>query len=136
VLLSRRYNVTGRLPVYLAKRYSRNGNPPPNWIAGWATWAQLLPIEKYYQTINLCLRWLGVRQPAHNTAGERANILAKVLPSAADDIQTLSHEYQNSVFAAHPADLKAARRASLGLLYRSWIARTFQYKEIVKRRYN
>ena len=136
IIISKRYNVPSRLPVYLASRYSRNGNPAPAWLASWAYWAELLPIEKYYQTINLCLRWLGLRQPAHHTAGQRAVTLAKVLPAAANEIQTLSAEYQNSVFALQPANLGAARRASLRLLYHSWIARTFQYKEIAKRRYN
>lgn len=136
VVLSRRYTIGSRLPIYLASRYSKNGNPPPNWLAYWAYWAQLQPIEKNYQTINLCLRWLGMKQPAHNTPRERAGILAQVLPAAAADIQDLSVEYQNAVFASHPADLKTARRASFNILLKAWQARTFHYKEIAKRRYN
>lgn len=135
-MLFRRYAVAKRLPVYLAKRYDRSGTPPPTWLAYWAYWAQLLPIEKNYQTINLCLRWLGIKQPSHNTPKERAAALIRILPSAELDIQNLSTEYQKSIFATHPANLKIARRASLNLLAKSWHARTFHYKEISKRRYN
>ncbi len=136
IILSKRYAVAQRLPVYLAKRYDRNGNRPPNWLAYWAYWAQLLPIEKNYQTINLCLRWLGIKQPSYNTPRERAAALTKVLPSAASDIENLSAEYQDEVFASHPANLSMARRASINILLKAWQARTFHYKEIVKRRYN
>lgn len=136
VILSKRYALAERLPVYLVKRYDKNGTLPPGWIAYWAYWAQLLPIEKNYQTINLCLHWLGIKQPSHNTPKERAATLTRVIPSAKLDIQNLSAEYQNAVFASHPANLKMARRASLNLLFKSWQARTFHYKEISKRRYN
>jgi transglutaminase-like putative cysteine protease len=135
-LFAKRYNVAARLPAYLVTRYGRNGNPPPNWLAYWVYWAELLPIEKNYQTINFCLRWLGIKQPVHNTARERAGILSKVLPSAAADIQKLSAEYQNAIFTSHPADLVAARHASFNILLKAWQARTFHYKEIAKRRYN
>jgi transglutaminase-like putative cysteine protease len=135
-MLSKRYGVAERLPVYLAARYGKNGNPPPNWLAYWAYWAQLLPIEKNYQAINFSLRWLGIKQPAHNTPKERAGALAQVLPAAAIDIQNLSTEYQNAVFASHPADLVTARRASINILLKAWQARTFHYREIAKRRYN
>jgi transglutaminase-like putative cysteine protease len=136
ILLSKRNQVGKRLPLYLASRYSKNGNPPPGWLAYWAYWAQLLPIEKSYQTINLSLRWLGIKPSAHNTPTERAGVLAKVLPAAAVDIQNLSAEYQNAVFASHPADLKTAQRASFNILLKAWQARTFHYREIAKHRYN
>lgn len=136
ILLSKRYAVGKRLPVYLAARYSKSGNSPPNWLGYWAYWAQLLPIEKNYQTINICLRWLGMKQPAHSTPLERAGILAKILPDAAVDIHHLSAEYQNAVFAFKPVDLKTAQRASFNILLKAWQARTFHYKEIAKRRYN
>jgi transglutaminase-like putative cysteine protease len=135
-LLSKRYAVAERLPAYLVNSYSKNGAPPPGWLAYWAYWAQLLPIEKSYQTINLCLRWLGVKQPAHNTPQERAEALTQVLPAAASDIQNLSMEYQNAMFAAQPANLRKARRSSLNILTKSLVARAFHYKEIPKRRYN
>src|SRR6185369_10666696 len=42
IILARRYEVTKRLPIYMADRYSRNGTPPPHWLAYWAYWAELL----------------------------------------------------------------------------------------------
>jgi hypothetical protein len=153
ILVSKRYALAKRLPLYLAARYSKNGNPPPNWLGYWAYWAQLLPIEKNYQTINICLRCLGIKQPthntpmeraaiitkkqpAHNTPMERAAILTKILPEAARDIHNLSAQYQNAVFASHAVDLQTAQRASFNILLKAWQARTFHYKEIAKRRYN
>lgn len=135
-ILSKQYAVAERLPTYLVNSYSKSGTLPPNWLAYWAYWAQLMPIEKSYQTINLCLRWFGVKQAAHNTPQERADALTKVLPAAANDIHNLSMEYQNAVFASQPANLKKARRSSLNILTKSLVARTFHYKKIPKRRYN
>ena len=136
VVLSKRYSVTKRLPAYLMTRYTKTGSTPPFWISYWAYWAELLPIEKNYQSINLSIRWLGLKQPVHHTPKERAIALTKMLPSAENEIKDLTNEYQNAVFASHLPNLKIARRASLRILSKAWQARTFHYKEMLKRRYN
>lgn len=136
VYFSKRYALAKRIPVYLVSRYQKHGAAPPLWIAYWADWERLLPIEKTYQTLHFSLRWLGIKQPPHATPQERAAILTQILPAAEGEAQELIAQYQNAIFTARPADLKQARRAAWRILVKTWQARIFHYKEIAKRSYN
>jgi len=135
-VLIRRYSLTERLPVYLVERYTKNGSPSPRWLSNWANWAKLLPIERAFQAINLGLRWLGETQPSYITPSERAQSLAKSLPSAGEAINDLVREHQTALFTPRSANLKLARRASLKVLLEAGRIRIFRYKENLKRRYN
>lgn len=112
-ILNHRYAMFDRVPVYLQAAYDRNGGRTPTWLANWARWAMLSPIERSFDTINRSLRLLG-RAPAYSaTPTERATLLLKKLPEAAGPIETLLAQLQDSLFTPGPGDPGLARRASL-----------------------
>ena len=112
-LLDRRYAVFDQIPVRLQTAYERNGGHSPNWINNWARWARLTLIERSFETINRSLRLLG-RPPAYfATPTERANLLAKELPTARAAIEALLEQHQASLFTPEPGNAGVARRASL-----------------------
>ncbi len=135
-LLSQRYSLVDRLPVYLADRYTKSGRQPPNWLARWGKWANLTPVERSFHIIDLSLHWLHNSQPAHSTPLERAYALKKLLPSAQEAITTLAMEHEATLFTSHTGNVVRARRAGLKILMETWRNRIFNYKEILNRRIN
>lgn len=123
VLADRRYGLIGRLPVYLKTNYERQGMPAPAWLERWARWMGLNSIERSFEVVNLSLNWLGVGQPVHATAAERARALAGALPSASAAIQALAAEHQTALFTPRPADPARARSASQTILLHTMRAR-------------
>jgi transglutaminase-like putative cysteine protease len=115
-VLSVRYRVFARLPLYLSQALERGGIPSPAWIEDWWRWNQLEPVQRSFWSISLSLRWLGKPQPLHATPAERARLLKKLLPSASADIDALTAELQSGLFTPRPADAKRARRASLSVI--------------------
>jgi hypothetical protein len=136
VILSHRFSLSERLPVYLMDRYSKNGNRPPLWLSNWVKWSKLSPIERAFHSINLSLHWLGQGQPSYKTPAERADILAKSLPSAKDAVTELAHEHQSALFAGGTANLKIARRAGFKIIVETVRCRIIKFREYLKQRYN
>lgn len=134
--LVRFHSLSERLPVYLVEKYEKSGGHPPPWLSNWARWAELTPIEKSFQVINLSLRWLGKTPPAYTTPEVRARNLVQSLPSAEQAIEILLHEHEKALFAAQPADLAAARRAGWKVLTHTLRTRMIQIGEYLKGRYN
>ncbi len=116
-ILNNRYAVIDRVPVYLQSAYVRNGGRPPAWLANWARWALLTPIERSFETINRSLRLLGEPPAFYATPAERAKSLLKKLPVAANYIETLLVQHQASLFTPDPGHPGIARRASLNIWY-------------------
>jgi transglutaminase-like putative cysteine protease len=116
-VLNNRYAVIDRVPVYLQSAYVRNGGRPPAWLANWARWAMLTPIERSFETINRSLRLLGEPPAFYATPAERAKSLLKKLPVAANSIETLLSQHQASLFTPDPGHPGIARRASLNIWY-------------------
>jgi hypothetical protein len=115
--LNDRYAVIDRVPVYLKTAYERNGGQAPTWLANWARWATLTPIERSFETINRSLRLLGAPPAFYATPAERANSLLKKLPVAASPIKTLLGQHQASLFTPDPGQPGLARRASLDIWF-------------------
>lgn len=115
--LNNRYAVLNRVPVYLQATYERNGGRPPNWLANWAHWSMLTPIERSFETINRSLRLLGAPPSFSATPAERAKSLLKKLPNAAASIETLLSQHQASLFTPNPGEPALARRASLNIWF-------------------
>jgi transglutaminase-like putative cysteine protease len=136
IYLTRRYSIDERLPVYLIGQYEKRGNTPPSWLHRWARWANLLPIERTFQTINLCLSWLGHPQPRHVTSQGRAEVLIGLLPSAKDQILLLLQEYQTAIYTPRREDVPAARKAALTILKKTLQLRYKEALKFVNTRYN
>jgi transglutaminase-like putative cysteine protease len=114
-LLNRRYSLIDQIPVQLQSAYERNWGHTPAWLANWARWVTLTPIERSFETVNRSLRLLGKPPAINATPAERAEALIERLPTAADAIKTLTEEHQSSLFTPEPGDVSRARRASLSI---------------------
>ncbi|MCQ3938218.1 MAG: hypothetical protein DPW18_14395 [Chloroflexi bacterium] len=95
----------------------RSGFTPPRWLDSWLLIGSLPPIERYFQSVNLSLLWMGRPQPVHSTAVERARILQKLVPAAAPSVEILLREHHAALFGPHGGDAAAARRAARDILY-------------------
>jgi transglutaminase-like putative cysteine protease len=111
IFLIYRYRILVRMPLYLSQALERGGVASPAWIENWWRWNQLVPVERSFWTINLSLRWLGKPQAPNATPAERARLLKKLLPSAAQHIEVLTSELQSGLFSPRPANASRARRA-------------------------
>jgi transglutaminase-like putative cysteine protease len=95
----------------------------PDWLNDFLTWANLPSIERNFHSINTSLKWMGISQPIHATAVERAKALQKTLPSANDSIEILLQEHQSALFSPRGGDEKIARRAAWNILIQTISAR-------------
>lgn len=111
-LLDRRYAFSRRLPLRLRAVYERNGGQAPPWLAYWAGWTLLTPLQRSFETVNLSLRLLGKPPALFHTPAERARSLEQCLPEAADAIRTLLAQHQASLFTPQRGHLGQSRRAS------------------------
>ncbi|MFZ5909896.1 MAG: transglutaminase domain-containing protein [Chloroflexota bacterium] len=111
-LLDRKYAVVGRFPVYLQTAYEKNGGQAPTWIARWAGWTLLTPIQRAFETVNRSLRLLGETPSPYHTPAERARALEQRLPQAASAIQSLATQHQAALFTPQAGHTGKARRAS------------------------
>lgn len=115
----RRYAPNMQMAVVLTSMVERSGWESPAWLNIWTGWSMLTPIERYFHSINVSLRWLGKPQAVHITAAERAAILQGLLPSAAAAIESLLHEHQSALFSPNGGNVKIARRAAWSIIYRA-----------------
>lgn len=113
--INRQYAFVDQIPVRLQTAYERNGGRSPAWLANWARWAMLTPIERSFETINRSLRLLGEPPAFYATPAERAKALLTRLPVAASAIETLLEQHQASLFTPEPGRPGLARRASLDI---------------------
>ncbi len=116
IFWTRHYSLIERLPVYLESRYIESGRQPPTWLKRWSQWATLMPIQRAFHVVDLCLRWLGASQPARATPLERANALTELLPSARAEIGALREEHEAALFTNRLGNLERARRAARKIL--------------------
>lgn len=112
----RRYAPDTPAGTILVTIIERSGWRPPAWMNRWLAWITLSPIEKYFQSVNVSLHWMGKYQPPHATAAERAETLQKLLPSASDSIEALLTEHQTSLFSPNNGDELLARRAAWNII--------------------
>jgi hypothetical protein len=113
ILLSRRYALPERLPVFLRATIERSGIEVPPWIARWEKWVRLSPIERAFESVNFGLRQLDQPAQIHITPIERADRLTRLLPDKSDQIKVLLDEHQTSLYTSRTADVTQARRAAL-----------------------
>jgi transglutaminase-like putative cysteine protease len=112
IFFGRRYNLPTQMPVFLRGFFERTSIEVPAWVLRWERWVRLSPIEKAFESINFGLRQLHQPAPVHITPIERADRLARLLPSKADQIKILLDEHQTSLYTSRIADVTQARRAA------------------------
>jgi transglutaminase-like putative cysteine protease len=111
-LLNRQYAIIDRIPARLQIAYERNGGRSPAWLADWAHWITLTPIERSFDTVNRSLRLLGKPPTFYATPTERAKSLETELPVVTDAVESLLKQHLASLFTPEPGNVKMARRAS------------------------
>ncbi len=112
IFLSRRYNMSARVPVFIRATMERTGIEAPAWIIHWERWSSLSPIERSFESINFGLRQVNQPAPLHATPLERAKSLANILPQLEIVIKVLLDEHQTSLYTSRVADERQARRAA------------------------
>jgi transglutaminase-like putative cysteine protease len=115
IIVTRRYGLTARMPLFLRATMERTGIEVPAWVVRWESWVKLSPIEKAFESVNFGLRSLDQAVPTHTTPVERAAKLARILPAKADEIKILLDEHQTSLYTSRVADVTQARRAAFNL---------------------
>lgn len=101
----------------------RNGWETPAWLNRWTLWTALAPIEKYFHSVNISLRWMDAQQPAHITPAERSSILQNLIPSASESIEVLLREYQSTLFSKRMGSARSARGAAWKILQQTLYTR-------------
>ncbi len=134
VFLIKRYRLLMHVPIYLSTSLDHNGITPPAWIEDWSRWNQLGPVERSFASINWSLHQLGKPQPMDATPAERGRLLKKLLPSAAEDIEALTYEFESGLFTPRIADVSRARRASMFIVLYTLRARVLNLLDTIEGR--
>ncbi|HCR70853.1 MAG TPA: hypothetical protein DIW23_05370 [Anaerolineae bacterium] len=121
--IKRRYAPDKSMALILKNTFEKWNWKIPDWLNQFLTWANLPSIERNFHAINTSLQWMGISQPIHATAVERAKALQKKLPSANDSIEVLLREHQSALFSSRGGDEKLARRAAWNILTQTISAR-------------
>ena len=121
--LSRRYDLPGRLPVFVHAAFERNGARVPGWVLRWEQWTLLSPIERAFESVNFSLRLMKQPAPLHSTPLERARMLSNLLPHLAGPVKILLDEHQTSLYTSRKADVNRARRSAFILRSQTILAR-------------
>lgn len=124
-----------KIPRYLEARATRTGSAPPRWIRTWAAWTRLSPMQRSFETVNFSLRSFGERMPVHASAGERAKLLSRLLPTARSQVQVLTEHHEAALFSRagesdlpqKSAVLRGARRAATSILLHTILARLIKW---------
>jgi transglutaminase-like putative cysteine protease len=99
-------------PIMLEAVFKKAGIRPPKIVQLWARRAELPPLAKAYQEVNLALSRLGKPPDPTDTPTERAVNLASELPPTKTHASRLVSEYQIGTFSNQPANLAIALRAA------------------------
>lgn len=105
------------VPVLLRNAYTFLELPPPGWLARWAYFAELTPMQKSFTIVYRSLRWIRERTSSAQTPAQAAAALTVALPQASQQIQILLDEYQRSTYGPTPGD--AARAGKVAAEIRS-----------------
>ena len=119
----RRYAPNMQTVMILKSVVERNGWETPAWLNRWTLWANLTPIQKYFHSVNISLRWMNAQQAVHITPLERASILRELIPAGSESIETLLREYQSTLFSKRRGNARFARSAAWNILYQTLYAR-------------
>jgi transglutaminase-like putative cysteine protease len=102
-----RRSLPGLVKEFLEKR----SLTPPSWLTRWADRSELQPVAQSFMTIYRSLRWLSDKAAPSQTPAEAADVLAKHIPDASQEIYSLLEEYQLYLYSQQNGYLPKARRA-------------------------
>ena len=117
--LKRRFAPSITAASLIKRAIENSGWTPPGWFSRWLALSNSPPIERYFHSVNVSLYWMKRSQPAHVTASERAQLLKRLLPDAAQSVDTILYEHQTQLFTPHEGSLANARKAALDILYKT-----------------
>ena len=132
--LIQRYRLLTYVLVHLSMALEQNEITPPMWIENWARWNQLESVERSFASINWSLNQLGKPLPMDATPAERSRLLMKLLPSAAGEIEALTHEFESQLFTQRVADVSRARRAGVSIVLHTLRARVRKILDFIEDR--
>ncbi len=115
-----------RIPQFVRAFYQHYGLSIPPWLEKWERWSNAALVERSFQTINQSLAWLGKPQPPHATPAERAELLKTILPTLAQEIDSLKKEHEDTLFSPTPGDPAKAMHAA-------WVIRSGTARAILRR---
>ncbi len=100
------------VPVLLKNSLEDLSLAPPTWLVHWAYFAGLAPPVRSFAVVYRSLRWLGEKVSPSQTPGEAAALLTRRVPGVSQEIRSLLHECQRSLYDRRLGDLSVARRAA------------------------
>jgi len=107
------------LPAYAAKALGGEGSPAPSWVDSLQRWDRAEPIERAFASVNWSLSLLGEPQPPSATPAQRADALARLLPSATSEVRALEQELERGLYGQGGADLSLSRRYAIVIILRA-----------------
>lgn len=117
--LKRRFAPNATAASLLRRAIEKSGWTPPGWFSRWILLINRPQIEQYFHSINISLHWMKRPQPAHVTALERALLLKRILPEAANSIEAILEEHQRQLFTEKEGNSASARKSALDILYKT-----------------
>ncbi|HEY5982479.1 MAG TPA: transglutaminase domain-containing protein [Anaerolineales bacterium] len=115
-LLAYRLRVLRRLPVLLSRVLETSGGPAPRWLQEWTRWNGLEPVERMFASVGWTLRLLGKALPISATPAIQSAKLARLIPTAAPQIEILREELEAGLFTPRPVNLARARGAAVAVV--------------------
>jgi hypothetical protein len=100
------------VPVLLRNSLEDLSLVPPSWLVRWAYFAGLAPTVRSFTVVYRSLRWLGAKVSPAQTPAEAAALLTQRVPGVSEEIRSLLHECQRSLYDQRPGDLPIAHRAA------------------------
>jgi transglutaminase-like putative cysteine protease len=115
--IERRQSFTQKIPRAVKRIYSRYNLTSPAWLDQWVRWSEVTAVERAFHAVNQSLVWMGKPQAQDVTAIERAALLKKLLPAAAENIDIVTMAHEKTLYTPEPADPTAATQASWKIRY-------------------
>jgi transglutaminase-like putative cysteine protease len=115
------------VPVLLTGVYDYFSIPPPDWLVRWAYFTGLTPIEHSFDIVYQSLRWLGHSPTPAQTPAEAAAVLMAQLPEVAEEIRSLTLEYEHALFSQKHTDFMLAQNAG-GMIRRQALRTAFRQR--------
>jgi transglutaminase-like putative cysteine protease len=126
-LSNRKKPLDRHIAQFLRSFYQHYSLTVPGWLQRWERWSDANIVERSFHAVNQSLFWLGKPQPPYASAAERAELLKKLLPSLAQDINMLKEQHEQTLFSPMPGNAAKAVRAA-------WRIRYLTIRTIIRRK--
>jgi transglutaminase-like putative cysteine protease len=134
IFVRMRHTFQQPFPVLIQKLLENLSLSSPAWLEYWANFTQLNPIEKSFSVVYRSLRWLGAKISPAQTPARAAASLIELLPDASEEIKSLLHEYQHSLYGRDAGNLQKARSANKMIWRKTLHIFTLNFRTIIEDR--